>query len=327
MAGIELVREQRIQFGTNGAKVAVDEYYIKLRVGFEKVLFELQESSRCFFLEVAIHEAKIELLGALPLNIYEVAEITHLSVRACKYAAADLLARNLIVKVGTRPDRSHMYRPCDYAWFGADRVPPPSALSANGRSVQNLHTQKTPKRVTKAKARAALSVQADAPTVQPVAQMNSPSVQTRAMSVQKNAPRHDDDVLDSLSSEKLKHHDMEAVEKILARVFDGVNVQRLARKVKTVERATEWVDWIEHATTRKKFRNPQGAAYAALMEDENARPPFVPSPETKAARKRGTGIRLSLAMQKRLNQNADGTPRDGGEADEEMSTEETASTA
>jgi len=95
---------------------------------------------------------------------------------------------------------------------------------------------------------------------------------------------HDDDVLDSKPSEKIVHHDMAAVEKILEAVFEGVNVQRLA-KILDAKRAQEWVDWIQSPETRKRFRNPAGAAYTALKESPNARPPQFAKPPEPAARR------------------------------------------
>lgn len=103
---------------------------------------------------------------------------------------------------------------------------------------------------------------------------------------------HDDDVLDSNSSEKTIHHDMAEVEKILEQVFEGVNVQRLA-KVLDVARAQEWVAWIQSPDTRKRFRNPAGVAYTTLKASPNARPPQFSKPN--AARPRKPVIRGKLA--------------------------------
>lgn len=67
-------------------------------------------------------------------------------------------------------------------------------------------------------------------------------------------------------------HVRAAIEKIFETVFDGINVQRLAKRVDSTELAQEWADWCLAPETRKQFNNPQGIAYRRLTETKNARP-------------------------------------------------------
>lgn len=102
-------------------------------------------------------------------------------------------------------------------------------------------------------------------------------------------------------------HVRAAREKILETVFEGVNVQRLAEIIPSDENAQAWVDWCNDSETQMRYKNPAGFAYTTLMRDANALPP-VKKMQTKHFRVNGTGIRLSIHMQKLLNKYEDGTP-------------------
>lgn len=287
MADVELIREQRLGFTAQGQAVSVDEYYIKLKVGFRQLLFELKGCPHSFFLAVALHEAEIALRGAAPLSLSEIAAHTGYSRRACVYAAAALLGRNLVVLAGTRPDGAHEYRPSGFAWFGADHTPPSARSSRSEEALdaragmQNLHTP-SPLPASDS------TVTHSAEPRRPMQKTTYPLCKKEQEGVQKGAARTVvvDVVVQNETQAKtipsFKQQQQQTTDARVEKILEHLGVELTPHSIRRIpfERAREWLYWFHVVLEQpNSFTHPSGFAAKQLRERPDAHPPMRPNVE------------------------------------------------
>lgn len=262
MPDIQVVKRLAVSYTANGESATSDESYIKILTSFRNgTLRKLQGAPLSAFVSVALHEAD----DPPGVTMREIEEETGVSYRHLLRVMPWLCSERYCVIASEDPEGNQIYRVAAFAWFGnnSHRSNPPQ----RGSNTLPIEAKPQPSAPT--------GRGSNTSEVQPAPASNRRSRNKGSYDIlsHANGVPHDDDVLTKLSTDSLnKHHDMAAVEKILERAFEGVNVKRLAKILKTVERATEWVDWIEDSATQKKFRNPAGIAYTTLMKEPEAHP-------------------------------------------------------
>lgn len=236
MADIEIIHQHSRGFSETGQVSERSESFIKILTSFRHgALRHLKGAPLSVFLCVALHEA-----DAMPgCSLTTMCAETGFSRPSVIDAVRFLLngAQRFIEEAGLESDGTKRYRVTAFAWFGQKPKTPDLPLDTGSKN-------SLPPRPSK-----------------------------------KFLPPHDDDDVYSkhehnkeTSSIHERAENFREIEKIFATVFQGVNVKRLAERVDTPELAKIWVDWCNNPNTQSQYRNPQGAAYIALMAQPNARP-------------------------------------------------------
>lgn len=297
MSAIELIHEQVVGFNEQGQSALRDQYFIKLGLDFERCISSFKEVQLKFFFQLALHEAKIQLCGELPLTIREACSATRTSLRASKSAAYFLLKHNFIVKAGVRgndqPDRGAiMYRVSAFAWFGSGNRPStPSSVQNlhtldSARPVQNLHTPTPVQNDARGVQNSRAGVQI---STGEVCKKPRGRVQKGARGVQKTDK---DIVIDIVQNELAQgkkekqahraqtsqpHLDADAQkarDEFHSFGIGGINLNKLAQSVSALI-ASEWALCARHTEIPREMY--QGICYNSLMADPTAPPPCSPS--------------------------------------------------
>lgn len=296
MSAIEIIHEQVVGFNEQGQSALRDQYFIKLGLDFERCIASFKEVQLKFFFQLALHEAKIQLRGDMPLTIREVSSATRTSLRASKSAAYFLLKHNFIVKAGVRsndqPDRGAiMYRVSAFAWFGNGNRPPTTSgvqnlhTLNNSSPVQNLHTPTPVQNDARGVQNSRAGVQISAGEV---CKKPRGRVQKGARPVQKT----DKDIVididpnNLLGNQKEKqarraqtiqpHLDADAQkarDEFRSFGIGGINLNKLAQSVSSLI-ASEWALCARHTDIPREMY--QGICYNSLMADPTAPPPCSP---------------------------------------------------
>lgn len=265
MSEIQVVKRRAVSYTATGAAATREESYIKILTSFRNgTLRHLQGAPLSCFLDVALHEAD----DPPGVTLEVIAAETGISYRHLLRVMPQLCAERYCEIAEVAPAGNQIYRVAAYAWFGSNNhrsVPPP-----RGSNTQE-HVQRAPASNARKQNKGSCDI----------------------LSHDIGVP-HDDDVLDVNNGQNIHEKtssSMEEIERVLSHAFEGVNVKRLAARIESVAAAQAWVAWCQSAETRKRYRNPPGAAYTLLMQTPNAPPPRVrAAPETTKRKSRIIGL-------------------------------------
>lgn len=266
MADIELHRDLAEGFTHQGHSVSTRDTYIKVRRSFRQHSLKLLKGAPLsVFLCVALSDT--------PPNVQDICADTGYHHETVCLALDFLVERRFLAETGRWGSHGNKrYIPLAYAWSGPDHQAPDTDESSQIRK-----NRKREPNTRKTRAERAEIPRSNSDV--PLSNSENPRIGAE------NSAHDDDDESDNSNSSRGHHHgapaSASAIEKILAKRFDGINARRLAAHVQTVESAEMLVAWLDLPETRKRFRNPQGFAYTEITKNPHNNPFWLISSPSK----------------------------------------------
>lgn len=265
MADIEYVREHADGYTHQGHSASARDKYIKLRRSFRQHSLKLLKGAPLsIFLCVALSDT--------PPNVQDISDDTGYHPETVCIALDFLCERRFLAEISRHGSHGNKrYIPLAYTWSGPDD----NAPDADDSQIRKNRIRQMPPRKNRAG-------HAEIPRSNsgfPLSNSENPRENAE------NSVHDDDDESDNSNSSREHHHgapaSASAIEKILAKGFDGINARRLVAHVQTVESAEMLVAWLDLPETRKRFRNPQGFAYTEITKNPRNNPFWLISSPSK----------------------------------------------